>query len=238
MLFDELTYSFARAKPENVMCKNLRRLGAIPAIALLLILLALASGVRAQDIESCLAAERNRNSVTGFADFRGESWDGTEFDVGIVPGTQILVVFDDRVGYLYGGEQNAVVADNLFSLQNSWAKELHAPYPAVRRTDGSIIIITGIDCQGWMILNPTIIPDAWETSPLAECLTGAYRATDNLVWETNQTITANFDDESEKLHSNFALGERSIVAEFFEGFKAVTSNGAGHCNYTNLEEVP
>lgn len=199
------------------------------------IFLAMANSAIAQTaaLAKCLEQERSLGGITGTADFIGEPWNGSAFGVGLVPGTGLEFTFNNGTTHLYQDEEN-VIADNLWSLQNYWATEFPPPYPAVRRNDGSIRIITRPgDCSGWTVVHPTIIPDGWENHPLARCLTGAYRATDDIVLFEEDALIANFPGIGVSLVSNYPLLADPIIVERFDGYVAVSPNGNA-CIYQPL----
>lgn len=190
------------------------------------------------DLDTCLNTERGRGGIIGFVDFVGEPWDGATYGVGLVPGTGLEVTFEDGTSYAYGGQQSGLMADNLSSLKNIWAKGLSVPYSSVRRNDGSVVLITDpARCASWMMVPPTILPTGWEDHSLARCLTGAYRVTDQVTFESSQTIVANFDGQLVELHSNFGIKPDVVIAEKFDGYVAIAGKDS-YCSFRDLSVAP
>lgn len=187
--------------------------------------------------QTCLDNESARGGILGQANFIGEPWDGSRYGVDLVPGTGMLTVFEDDSRFLYGSEdtQGGLMADNLSSLKYHWA-DYPPPYDVVRRTDGSIFVVTDMnDCNGWLMVTPTIVPSDWEGHPLARCLTGAYRATANFTIEDGEVI-ANFGNETVRLNYGYRPKPDAVIYEDFNGFRAVRENGPS-CSAVGLTEL-
>jgi hypothetical protein len=233
---------------EKKMFLVLRYMLATLIVAMMLFIMAVSVKAEEQSVFSdptmtCLSSEIARGAKVGLVTLEGEHWtmvfeNGTDL---FVPAESITITFSDSSIFRYGHYGDHVTADNLYSLVHIWAN-YPPPYFAVKRDDGSIIIITDLKtCQGWMVQQPTIIPTGWEDHPLSHCLNGAYRASDDfeLGWRVSGgNIHVTFGDgETISLSGNFsaASAEDMIVAERYDGFVAINGDAEdGWCRFQAL----
>lgn len=210
----------------------------------------------ADNIKVCLDVDIARGGIIGTVHLMGEPWEYTwyetekwdntqgdwvtippELHLISVPGTDIELRFDDgnTVQLMKSDQKNGYMADNIWSLNHAIDDLDHY---AVKRTDGSTLIVIEREddfCGGWTIMRPTILPAGWESHPLAGCLKGAYRATDQFRYEDG-FIVADFGDEMIALSYGRKPKDDVIIYEGFDGFRTIRENGPS-CSIAGLEEL-
>lgn len=218
----------------------IRKLVAVIAFACALPLIG-AGATHANNLEECRQIDATKGSVFGDIHILGEPWVHTWKNVTTtsVPGTDIEFRFDDGTALRWWNSdtKHGEKADTLTTFVRGITEH---EYYVASRNDGSIAVTIDRDddyCGTWLVIQPTIFPSGWEDHPLSRCFKGAYRVTDQVAFETNQSLVANFDGELVKLYSNFGLTPDVVVVEIFDGFYAIEDNG-GACSRTYLEEAP
>ncbi len=147
--------------------------------AFLLLLLFWGDQTRAQDVRSCLDADRASGATFGTAEFVGGPWDHTWSDGSTVrmPGEDLEMDFGtgDIVHWRNGDDGAGVWADNLTTLQRSMGD---GPFTAVRLRDGSVFILNEECKASWgLVRNDPTSPVATDgtvvVGPELECLAEA-----------------------------------------------------------------